>query len=122
MKLQDFINSKNIALYMKELPQEQSVDKALFPATKQLGTTLEFAKGAKKKAVALRMSQFDVAAKSRALSASLNVEKREIPFFKESLPLKESDRRDLINAANSNNENLVKALAGQVFENYANLI
>lgn len=122
MKLQDFINSKNITLYMKELPTEQSVDKALFPAVKQLGTTLEFAKGAKKKAVALRMSTFDVAAKSRALSASLNVEKREIPFFKESLPLKESDRRDLINAANSNNENLVKALAGQVFENYANLI
>ncbi|HHD2753288.1 TPA: major capsid protein [Clostridium perfringens] len=122
MNLQDFINSKNIALYMKELPQEQTVDKALFPATKQLGTTLEFAKGAKKKAVALRMSTFDVAAKSRALSAALNVEKREIPFFKESLPLKESDRRDLINAANSNNENLVKALAGQVFENYANLI
>lgn len=122
MKLQDFINSKNITLYMKELPTEQSVDKALFPAVKQLGTTLEFAKGAKKKAVALRMSQFDVAAKSRALSASLDVEKKEIPFFKESLPLKESDRRDLINAANSNNENLVKALAGQVFENYANLI
>lgn len=122
MKLQDFINSKNITLYMKELPTEQSVDKALFPAVKQLGTDLEFAKGAKKKAVALRMSQFDVAAKTRALSASLNVEKREIPFFKESLPLKESDRRDLINAANSNNENLVKALAGQVFENYANLI
>lgn len=122
MKLQDFINSKNITLYMKELPTEQSVDKALFPSVKQLGTTLEFAKGAKKKAVALRMSTFDVAAKSRALSASLNVEKREIPFFKESLPLKESDRRDLINAANSNNENLVKVLAGQVFENYANLI
>lgn len=122
MKLQDFINSKNITLYMKELPTEQSVDKALFPSVKQLGTTLEFAKGAKKKAVALRMSTFDVAAKSRALSASLDVEKKEIPFFKESLPLKESDRRNLINAANSNNENLVKALAGQVFENYANLI
>ena len=122
MKLQDFINSKNITLYMKELPTEQSVDKALFPAVKQLGTDLEFAKGAKKKAVALRMSTFDVAAKSRALSASLDVEKKEIPFFKESLPLKESDRRNLINAANSNNENLVKALSGQVFENYANLI
>lgn len=122
MKLQDFINSKNIKLYMKQLPQEESVDKELFPSVKQLGTDLEFAKGAKKKAVALRMSTFDVAAKSRALSAALNVDKKEIPFFKESLPLKESDRRDLINAANSNNENLVKALSGQVFENYANLI
>lgn len=122
MNLQDFINSKNIALYMKELPQEQTVDKVLFPAVKQLGTDLEFAKGSKKKAVALRMSQFDVAAKSRALNAALNVEKKEMPFFKESLALKETDRRELINAANSNNENLVKALTGQVFENYANLI
>ncbi|PWL51766.1 MAG: phage capsid protein [Clostridium cadaveris] len=122
MDLKDFISSKNIALYMKELPQESSVDLALFPKKKQLGTEIEYAKGAKKKAVALRMSQFDTAAKTRALSATLDVFKKELPFFKESMGIKETDRRDLVLAMQSNNQEIVQALAKQVFENYENLI
>lgn len=122
MDIKDFINSQNIALYMKELPVEATVDKALFPNKKQLGTELEFAKGAKKKAVALRMSTFDVATKIRALSASLDVQKKEMPFFKEGVGINETKRRELINAATANNENLVKALTSQVFENYTSLI
>lgn len=122
MDLKDYINSANIALYMKELPEEKTIDKALFPSKKQLGTELEFAKGAKKKAVALRMSTFDVAAKVRALSASINIEKRELPFFKEAMGINESTRRDLINASKSTNQNLVEAVASQVFENYAVLV
>ncbi len=122
MELKDFINSANIALYMKELPQEESIDKALFPVKKQMGTEIELAKGAKKKAVALRMSQLDVAAKVRALNATLSVEKRELPFFKEAIGINETTRRDLVNAANSNNQNLVEALTKQVFENYENLV
>ncbi len=122
MDIKDFISSSNIALYMKELPEESTIDKALFPNKKQLGTELEFAKGAKNKAVALRMSQFDVATKVRALSATLNVEKREMPFFKEAIGISETKRRELINAINANNENLVTALTSQVFDNYANLV
>lgn len=122
MDIKDFINSNNIALYMKELPEESTVDKALFPFKKQLSTQLEFAKGAKKKAVALRMSRFDVATKIRALSASIDVQKKEMPFFKEGVGINETTRRELINAANANNANLVKALTSQVFDNYAALI
>ncbi|EKQ52759.1 MULTISPECIES: major capsid protein [unclassified Clostridium] len=122
MDIKDFINSSNIALYMRELPVEESADKALFPNKKQLGTELEFAKGAKKKAVALKMSTFDVATKIRALNASIDVQRKEMPFFKEGVGITESKRRELINAANGNNENLVQALAAQLFENYAGLI
>lgn len=122
MNLKDFLNSANIVLYLKELPQEQSIDRALFPSKKQLGTELQYAKGAKKKAVALRMSAFDVAAKVRALNASIDIQKKELPFFKESMGVNETTRRDLINAIGSNNENLVKAVISQVFENYATLV
>lgn len=122
MDLKDFINSANIALYMKELPAEQTVDLALFPVKKQMGTEIELAKGAKSKPVALRMSQLDVAAKVRALSASISVEKRELPFFKEAIGINETTRRELVNAANSNNQNLIEALSLQVFENYENLV
>ncbi|MHB8006966.1 phage capsid protein [Clostridium botulinum] len=111
--LRDYINSKNIALYIKELPVEQTIDKALFPDKKVSGTKLEMAKGAKKKPIALKM---------RALSADLNVKSTEIPFFKEGMGIDETTRRDLQNAIGANNENFVNALLGQVFENYSNLI
>lgn len=122
MNLSDYINSKNIALYIKELPAEATVDKVLFPAKKVTGTKLEMAKGAKKKAVALRMSTFDAATKMRALSADLTVKSTEIPFFKEGMEIDETTRRDLQNAIGANNENFVNALLDQVFENYANLV
>lgn len=120
--LRDYINSKNIALYIKELPVEQTIDKTLFPDKKVTGTKLEMAKGAKKKSVALRMSTFDAATKMRALSADLTVKSTEIPFFKEGMGIDETTRRDLQNAIGANNENFVNALLGQVFENYADLV
>lgn len=122
MNIQDYINSKNIALYIKELPAEQTIDKALFPDKKINGTKLEMAKGAKKKAVALKMSTFDANTKIRALSAVLNVKSTEIPFFKEGMGIDETTRRDLQNALSANNENLVQALLGEVFEDYGNLV
>lgn len=120
--LRDYINSKNIALYIKELPAEQTIDKALFPDKKVSGTKLEMAKGAKKKPIALRMSTFDANTKMRALSADLTVKSTEIPFFKEGMGIDETTRRDLQNAIGANNENFVNALLGEVFENYSNLI
>ncbi|SQB33669.1 hypothetical protein [Clostridium cochlearium] len=48
MKLKDFINAKEIALYIKNLPPQITLDKALFPNDKQLGMELEVAKGANK--------------------------------------------------------------------------
>ena len=122
MNIKDFINSSNIALYMKELPVEMTVDKALFPNKRQLGTELEFAKGAKNKAVALKISSFDAATKIRALNASMDVQKKEMPFFKEGIGINETKRRELINAASGNNENLIRALTAQLFESYAGLI
>lgn len=122
MTLQDFINSQNIALYMKELPVEPTLEKSLFPPKKVLGTKLENAKGAKKKPIALRQSTFDVAAKMRSLSAEITVQSTEIPFFKESTGIDETTRRELISAMGCNNENLVKAISDQIFDGQVNLV
>ena len=122
MTLQDFINSQNIALYMKELPVEPTLEKSLFPPKKALGTKLENAKGAKKKPIALRQSTFDVAAKMRSLSAEITVQSTEIPFFKESTGIDETTRRELISAMGCNNENLVKAISDQIFDGQVNLV
>ncbi|MZK53670.1 major capsid protein [Clostridium beijerinckii] len=122
INLQDYINSQNIALYIKELPVEDTIDRTLFPNKKVLGTKLEQAKGAKQKAVALRQSTFDVAAKLRSLNAKVDITTTEIPFFKEAVGIDETTRREIINAMNCNNENIVNAVLEQVFEGQANLI
>ena len=122
MTLEEFINSQEIALYIQNLPPQTTIDKTLFPVTKQLGTEIELAKGSKKKPVALRMSTFDVAVKARALSATLDIKKKDMPFFKESVLIKEKDRQMLMLAMQSNNQNLVEQLTSQVYNNYQNLV
>ncbi|WMU07944.1 putative major capsid protein [Clostridium phage vB_CtyS-FA88] len=122
MTLEEFINSQQIALYITNLPPESTLDKTLFPPVKQFGTEIELAKGSKQKPVALRMSTFDVAVKPRALNASLNILKKELPFFKESVMIKEKDRQMLIMAMGANNQNLIQNLLSQVYDNYQNLV
>lgn len=122
MLLKDFINSQAIALYMKDLPKEDTIDRALFPDKKVTGTKLEQAKGAKKKSIALRQSTFDVAAKMRALNAKVTVKSTEIPFFKEAIGIDETTRREIMNAMNANNQNLVDAVIDQVYMAQVDLI
>lgn len=122
MKLQDFINATEIALYIKNLPPQVTLDKALFPNDKQLGMELEVAKGAKQRPVALRMSTFDVAVKPRTLKANINIEKKEMPFFKESVLIKEKDRQQMLLAMKANNQELVNQILNQIFGNYKALV
>lgn len=122
MNLQEFINAKEIALYIKNLPPQVALDKALFPSDKQLGMELEVAKGANQKPVALKMSTFDVAVKPRTLKADINIEKKEMPFFKESVLIKEKDRQQMLLAMKANNQVLVNQILNQVFGNYKALV
>lgn len=122
MELKDFINASQIALYINNLPPATTIDEVLFTNTKQWGTEIELAKGSKQKPVALRMSTFDVAVKARALNASLDIKKKELPFFKESILIKEKDRQLLLMAMQSNNQNLVEQLISQIYDNYQALV
>ncbi|MDC9392604.1 major capsid protein, partial [Clostridioides difficile] len=71
MDWKDFIDSKEIAKYIKKLPLEMLIGEALFPRKKQIGMDLKYIKGAKKKPVVLKQSTFDVAVKIRALKAQI---------------------------------------------------
>lgn len=122
MKLQDFLNSKQISLYINKLPKEATLDESLFPDEKQLGLEIEQAEGSETRVKVLRVSQFDVAAKKRALSAKIDINKHEMPFFKESIGINEKQRRDIIQAQQSGNENLIKFLLSKVFDNYSALV
>lgn len=48
MDWKDFIDSKEIAKYIKKLPLEMLIGESLFPRKKQIGMDLKYIKGAKK--------------------------------------------------------------------------
>ena len=118
----DYVSAKEIALYIKGLPQETTLDKQLFPASKQHGMEIELAKGAKQKPVALSMSSFDVNVKPRALKADVNIEKRDMPFMKESVLINEKERQKLMLALQANNQNIIDQVLSSVYENYKVLV
>ena len=118
----DFINAKEIALYIKNLPTETSLDKQLFPASKQYGMEIELAKGSKQRPVALSLSSFDVNVRPRTLRASVDIEKRDMPFMKESVLINEKERQKLMLALQANNQNIVDQILSTIYENYKVLV
>ncbi|MEN8075735.1 major capsid protein [Clostridioides difficile] len=118
----DFVNAKEIALYIKNLPTESTLDKQLFPADKQYGMEIELAKGAKQRPVALSLSSFDVNVRPRMLKASVDIEKRDMPFMKESVFINEKERQKLMLALAANNQNIIDQILSTVYENYKVLI
>lgn len=122
MNIFDFVNAKEIALYIKNLPEETTLDKQLFPADKQYGMEIELAKGAKQRPVALSLSSFDVNVRPRMLKASVDIEKRDMPFMKESVLINEKERQKLMLALQANNQNIVDQILSSVYENYKVLV
>lgn len=118
----DFVSAKEIALYIKNLPVESTLDKQLFPADKQYGMEIELAKGAKQKPVALSFSSFDVNVRPRALKANVDIEKRDMPFMKESILINEKERQKLMLALQANNQNIIDQILSSVYENYKILV
>ncbi|EIS9472665.1 major capsid protein [Clostridioides difficile] len=122
MDWKDFIDSKEIAKYIKKLPLEMLIGEALFPRKKQIGMDLKYIKGAKKKPVVLKQSTFDVAVKIRALKAQIEVKSKRMPFFKESVLVNEEDRQQLLLASQAQNKELLLMIISQIYDNYLALV
>lgn len=122
MDWREYISSKEIAKYIKELAPENLIGEALFPRKKQLGMDLKYIKGAKKKPVVLKQSEFDVAVKIRALKAEVNELTKRMPFFKESVLINEEDRQQLLLAASAQNKELLLMILSQIYDNYKVLV
>ncbi|CAI3548484.1 major capsid protein [Clostridium neonatale] len=120
--LKDYVNPIKIALYVKELPKEDTMDKLLFPNQKVDGTEFEMARGAKKKAIALRQSTFDVKAKLRSLNAKVDVTTKEIPFFKEGITVNEKDKRKLMDLVAAGADDRAKFVLNEIYKGHAELV
>lgn len=122
MDWRDIINVKEIATYIKELPQQMLIGESLFPRTKQLGMELKYIKGAKQKPVVLKQSTFDVAVKIRALKAQVDEITKQMPFFKESVLINEADRQQLLLAMQAQNKTLTDMIVSKIYDNYLALV
>lgn len=122
MDWRDMISAKEISTYIQALPPEMLIGESLFPRKKQLGMDLKYIRGSKKRPVVLRQSQFDVAAKIRALKADISEKTKRMPFFKESVIINEEDRQQLLLAMAAQNNDLVDMITSQIFDNYTSLV
>lgn len=122
MDWRDIINVQEIATYIKELNPEVIIGESLFPRKKQLGMELKYIKGAKQKPVVLKQSTFDVAVKIRALKATVDEVTKQMPFFKESVLINESDRQQLLLAMQANNKDVIDLIITKIFDNYKDLV
>lgn len=119
----DLVTAKDIAVYWTEKNKNAQplLGATLFPRKNQLGTELEWIKGAKNQPVALRPSSYDAKAIRRDVKGIEKV-KTEMPFFKESVYIDEKLRQQLNNMIASNNQNVIDKILTQIYDSKASLI
>ena len=119
----DLVTAKNVTSYWTELNQNQQpyLGETLFPIQKQLGTNLEWIKGANDQPVGIKLSSYDAKAIRRDMKG---IEKYaiEMPFFKESIYVDEKLRQQLNNFIDANKPEIVNQLLTRVFDRLTSLI
>lgn len=118
----DLLSAENIKEWYNSLQSTSTIYSELFPLKKQIGIDLMMVKGAKNRPVALKPSAFDVPAPIRPLNAEISEERKQIPFFKESILIDERTRQELLRAQATGIESYYAPLITKVFENIQNLI
>jgi len=119
----DLVNAAQIATYWNETASERIpyLGATLFPAQKQLGLDLSWIKGSKGLPVALTPSAFDAKATVRDRIGVSKVE-TEMPFFRESMIIKEKDRQELNKLMAADNARMLEPVIRKIYDDAGNLI
>lgn len=119
----DIVTAPNIAGYWntKQAKVDASVGEKVFPAQKQLGLKLSYVKGASGRPVVLKPSAFDTKATLRE-RLSVTLLEEEMPFFKESMLVKEADRQQLNLIAQTGNQTLIDTITRGLFDDTTTLL
>lgn len=121
--LYDMLVSSNIVAYWLELNvnSQPMLGETLFPTVREIGTKLEWIKGANNQPVALRLSAYDAKAIRRD---NRGIEKydTEMPFFKESKYIDEKLRQQLNILMQTNNQALINQILSKIFVDEVDLI
>lgn len=124
MTVFDFVNSRAIAQYWETLESNRIplLGDALFPSRKKMGLDLSWIKGYDELPVALAPSAFDTKPIVRD-RGGIAQEETQMPFFRESMTIKEKDRQDLLIFMENNGSNpMAQAIIQRLYDDRANLI
>ncbi|MGL5511716.1 MAG: major capsid protein, partial [Sporomusa sp.] len=118
----ELVTSQAIATYWSEVHSNSIpyLGEALFPADKKLGLDLSWIKGNKGLPVALKPSNFDAKAPVRDRIAVSKID-TEMPFFRESMTIKEKDRQELLKLQSANPA-YYQTLLKQIFDDAGTLV
>ena len=110
-RIYDLYNNKTIAEYYSEAVSNSIpyLGETLFPPKKKLGLDLKYIKSSKGVPQVLKLSAFDTKATLRDRAGFTDVES-EMPFFKESMLIKERDRQELNKLIDSGNQAYVDVI------------
>lgn len=119
----DLVTAKNVTEYWTELNKNEQplLGATLFPVQKQLGTNLEWIKGANDQPVGIRLSNYDDKSIRRDMKGIEKYE-TEMPFFKESIYVDEKLRQQLNNFIDANRPQIVDSLMARIFDRLSGLI
>ncbi len=119
----DTVTASNIAGYWNARQQQvdSTIGEKFFPARKQLGLKLALVKGSAGLPVVLKPSAFDTKATLRE-RMNVTLDEQEMPFFKESLLVKEQDRQQLNVIAQTGNQALIDTVVSGIFDDTATLL
>lgn len=120
----DVVKAKEIGVYYDEMNKERApyLGEILFPDAKKLGLDLKWIKGSKGLPIALKSSAFDAKAEIRDRIGFSEVN-TEMPFFKESMLIKESDRQELNKLlGNPANQPYIDLIVKNIFDDVTNLV
>lgn len=119
----ELVSAKALTTYWQETSSNRIpyLGEGLFPAKKKRGLDLAWIKGYKGLPVALKPSHFDTKATVRDRIGVKKVE-TEMPFFRESMTIKERDRQELLRFRENDNENLYNSIISEIFDDRTQLI
>ena len=122
MNIFDLVTSANmVAYWLEKNLNTYTVGEQLFPTQREIGTRIDWVKGANNQPVALRLSAYD--AKSiRRDREGIVVSEAKMPFFKESMVIDEEMRSQLNTLLQTSNEALIRVIVARIFDDQIKLI
>ena len=122
MRLTDIYSARAVALNRTEVESNRIpfMGEAFFPARKKMGIDLKWIKIHKGLGVALKPSNFDAMPTIRTREG-IAMTKEEMPFFRESMLVKEQDMIDIMRVRDSNDPYITEVLES-IYDDTNNLI
>ena len=122
MKLSDVYTAETIGLNYSEAGSNTIpyLGEGLFPSKKKAGLDLKWVKGHKGLPISLAPSNFDSASRFRD-RVGVTVNESEMPFFRESMLIKEKDEQEILRVEDSNDPYAIEVL-NNIFNDSQTLI